>query len=94
MFRKTISRLGQENPKKKVEPIAPTRKLYPVIYAIANPVVRDLLNRKISEEHLQSSNTLSPQAILGVQYIRAARDDLTHTNGMGNNCCRFDFEAC
>ena len=26
-FRKTRSRLGQENPKKEVEPIAPTRKL-------------------------------------------------------------------
>ena len=26
-FRKTSSRLGQGNPKKEVEPIAPTRKL-------------------------------------------------------------------
>ena len=29
--------------------------IYPVIYAVANPV-RGMLDRKISEEHLQSSN--------------------------------------
>ena len=34
-------------------PIGPL--LYPVIYVVVNPV-RGLLHRKISEEHLQSSN--------------------------------------
>ena len=29
---------------------------YPVIHAVANPILRGLLDRKISEVHLQSSN--------------------------------------
>ena len=36
-------------------PIGP-QPYYPVIYVVANPVVRGLLDMEISEEHLQSSN--------------------------------------
>ena len=46
-FRKTISRLGQENPKKEVEPIAPTRKLSHKqnILCIVTHVARVWINR-------------------------------------------------
>ena len=51
-FRKTRSRLGQENPKKEVEPIAPTRKLshkQNILYIVRGSTqVKLNLNKKIS----------------------------------------------
>ena len=36
--------------------VAYIRTSGPVLYVVANPVVRGMLDREISEEHLQSSN--------------------------------------